>query len=82
MNDDILLDEARRRALEVLWRCATPRGFRASGLAAGYPQIWARDNGVIFLGAIASGEPQLIDTCRHLDRVDNAAQQLIARTIP
>jgi hypothetical protein len=25
---------------------------------------------------------QLIDTCRHLDRADNAAQQLIARTIP
>jgi glycogen debranching enzyme len=64
MNDDILLDEARRRALDVLWRCATSRGFRASGLAAGYPQIWARDNGVVFLGAVATGEPELIDACR------------------
>src|SRR5262245_58917895 len=60
MNSDTLLDEARQRALEVLGRCATARGFRASGLAAGYPQIWARDNGIIFLGAVASGDPQLI----------------------
>jgi glycogen debranching enzyme len=60
MNDDLLLSEARERALDVLGRCATARGFRASGLAAGYPQIWARDNGIILLGAVASGEPQLI----------------------
>src|SRR5512132_4263408 len=60
MNDELQLSEARERALEVLGRCATPHGFRASGLAAGYPQIWARDNGIIFLGAVASGEPQLI----------------------
>jgi hypothetical protein len=64
MNDDILLEEARRRALDVLWRCATARGFRASGLAAGYPQIWARDNGIVFLGAVATGEPELLATCR------------------
>jgi glycogen debranching enzyme len=64
MNDDILLDEARRRALDVLWRCATARGFRASGLAAGYPQIWARDNGIVALGAVATGEPELLAACR------------------
>ncbi|MBK9715153.1 MAG: glycogen debranching protein [Kouleothrix sp.] len=64
MNDDVLLDEARSRALDVLRRCATPHGFRASGLAAGYPQIWARDNGVIFLGAVATGEPQLAAAAR------------------
>jgi glycogen debranching enzyme len=55
-----IIDEARERALQVLRRCATPSGFRASGLAAGYPQVWARDNGVILLGAVASGEPELI----------------------
>lgn len=60
MNANSLLEETRQRALEILRRCATPYGFRASGLAAGYPQIWARDNGVIFLGAVASGEPELI----------------------
>jgi glycogen debranching enzyme len=60
MNADLLLEETRQRALEILYRCVTPHGFRASGLAAGYPQIWARDNGIVFLGAVASDEPQLI----------------------
>jgi glycogen debranching enzyme len=64
MNSDRLIEETRQRALDVLRRCATPCGFRASGLAAGYPQIWARDNGIIFLGAVASGEPELIDAGR------------------
>ncbi|MFL5804809.1 MAG: amylo-alpha-1,6-glucosidase [Roseiflexaceae bacterium] len=60
MHNDNLIHQARERALDVLRRCVTPNGFRASGLAAGYPQIWARDNGIIFLGAVASGEPELI----------------------
>jgi glycogen debranching enzyme len=64
MADDQLIEETRQRALEVLQRCVTPCGFRASGLAAGYPQIWARDNGIIFLGAVASGEPELLGACR------------------
>jgi glycogen debranching enzyme len=64
MNTDVLLAETRQRALDVLLSCATPHGFRASGLAAGYPQIWARDNGIISLGAVASGEPQLIAASR------------------
>ncbi len=55
-----IIDETRRRALCVLQQCVTSSGFRASGLAAGYPQIWARDNGIIFLGAVASGDPELI----------------------
>src|SRR5438552_11864917 len=60
MDDDRLLDEARRRALDVLRGCAGDRGFRASALAAGYPQVWARDSTIAFLGAAASGDPQLI----------------------
>ena len=60
MNSEQLIDEARERALDVLRRCVTPNGFRASGLTAGYPQVWARDNGIIFLGAVASGEAELI----------------------
>jgi glycogen debranching enzyme len=64
MEQNCLLAEARARALEVLHRCATARGFRASGLAAGYPQIWARDNVITFLGAAAAGDPQLIATGR------------------
>lgn len=60
MNDDRLLDEARQRALEILYRCATCHGFRASGRAAGYPQIWARDSMITFLGASAGGDAQLL----------------------
>ncbi|HEU5011416.1 MAG TPA: glycoside hydrolase 100 family protein [Roseiflexaceae bacterium] len=63
-NHQRIIDETREQALEVLRRCATASGFRASGLAAGYPQVWARDNGIIFLGAVASGEPELIDAGR------------------
>ncbi len=64
MSIDAFLSETRQRALDVLWRCVTQHGFRASGLAAGYPQIWARDNGLILLGAVATGEPELITTGR------------------
>lgn len=59
-----LIDEARHRALEILHRCATPAGFRASALQAGYPQIWGRDSVLIFLGAVASQDPQLISAGR------------------
>ena len=60
MNDERVIDEARQRALAVLHQCATKRGFRASALAAGYPQIWARDSMITFLGAVASADPTLI----------------------
>lgn len=60
MQQDELLNEAQQRALAILHACVTPHGFRASGLAAGYPQVWARDNGIIFLGAAATGDAQLI----------------------
>lgn len=55
-----LVSEARERALEVLFGCVTPAGFRASALKAGYPQVWGRDSMVTFLGAVASGEAELI----------------------
>lgn len=64
MQQDELLNEAQQRALAILHACVTPHGFRASGLAAGYPQVWARDNGIIFLGAAATGDAQLIATGR------------------
>ncbi len=55
-----LIDEASKRALDILHRCVTPNGFRASGLASGYPQVWARDSMITFLGAAATGDPLLI----------------------
>jgi GH15 family glucan-1,4-alpha-glucosidase len=60
-----VVEEARRRALEILFECVTPYGFRASAQHAGYPQIWARDSVLTFLGAIASQEEQLIQTGRN-----------------
>jgi glycogen debranching enzyme len=64
MKTEKLLDEAHDRALEVLHRCSTPQGFRASGLSAGYPQVWARDNAIIGLGALATGDATLIAAAR------------------
>ena len=61
MKNTQLLQEARKHATEILHRCATPKGFRASGLAAGYPQIWARDAAVTALGAAATGDTELFD---------------------
>jgi glycogen debranching enzyme len=60
MDVHILIDEARQRAIEVLRGCTTPRGFRASALATGYPQIWARDSMNVFLGAAVTGDPHLL----------------------
>ena len=55
-----LIDEARQQAFDVLQRCVTSHGFRASGLATGYPQIWARDSMTVFIGAAATSDPRLI----------------------
>src|SRR5258705_4599842 len=63
-KNDQLQRQAHDKALDVLHRCVTPSGFRASGLAAGYPQVWARDNGIISLGAFVSGDQTLIATAK------------------
>jgi len=59
-----LLEDARERALEVLYRCVTPNGYRASAQTVGYPQIWGRDSFMIILGAVASQEGSLISAGR------------------
>jgi GH15 family glucan-1,4-alpha-glucosidase len=51
-------------ACQVLHRCTTSVGFKASGLAAGYPQIWARDSAITSLGALVTGDPELITAAR------------------
>lgn len=55
-----LLQDARDKSIDVLRRCSTPYGFRASGTATGYPQIWARDSMASFIGAFASEDADLI----------------------
>jgi hypothetical protein len=64
MKISALLKETHQKALEILDRCATPVGFRASGLAAGYPQVWARDSMITFLGASVTGDPALLAAAR------------------
>src|SRR5512139_1794427 len=59
-----LIEEAYRRAIEVLHRCVTPFGFRASALSPGYPQVWARDSMVTSLGAALTGDPDLMSAFR------------------
>jgi GH15 family glucan-1,4-alpha-glucosidase len=55
---------ASEKACEVLHACTTPSGFRASGLAAGYPQIWARDSAITSLAALVTGDSDLIAAAR------------------
>jgi glycogen debranching enzyme len=57
-------DTAYEQALDVLRRCATDLGFKASALAGGYPQVWARDAPIISLGALASGDDALAACAR------------------
>lgn len=59
-----LIAEARKRALDIVHGCITPHGFRASADPAGYPQIWGRDSAVTLLGALATGDPDLITAGR------------------
>lgn len=64
MSVHTLLQDARTHARQILDRCVTPHGLRASGLPAGYPQIWARDSMIVFLGAAAIGDEKMIGAAR------------------
>lgn len=59
-----ILEEARQKALEILYRTLTPNGFRASAGFSGYPQVWARDSMIVFLGAMSTGEARFLDAGR------------------
>lgn len=39
-------------------------GFKASALAGGYPQVWARDSAITSLGALLTGDNELIGCVR------------------
>lgn len=58
------VDEAYARALDVLRACATEHGFKASALPGGYPQVWARDSAITALGALLTGEEDLVAAAR------------------
>lgn len=59
-----LIELGYQKALEVLRECATPLGFKASALVAGYPQVWARDAPITSLGALVSGEADLRESAK------------------
>ncbi|OGN82116.1 MAG: hypothetical protein A2X23_08675 [Chloroflexi bacterium GWC2_73_18] len=63
MNGE-LTEETARRAVEVLRRCAGPRGFTASGTADGYPEVWARDAMVTLVGVCAARLEELLPAAR------------------
>ncbi|MBA2665959.1 MAG: glycogen debranching protein [Trueperaceae bacterium] len=54
----------RAQALDVLRRCIAPAGFKASAFEGGYPQVWARDAGITALGALVTGDTELVDCTR------------------
>jgi glycogen debranching enzyme len=60
VTNQVSVDEARERAVEVLGRCAHDLGFKASALARGYPHVWARDSMITALGAALCDDPQLM----------------------
>lgn len=64
MSDPTLAGEAYARAVGVLRNCVTDSGFKASALPGGYPQVWARDSAITSLGALLTGEADLIQAAR------------------
>lgn len=58
------VEQAYGEALKVLRECASPLGLKASALAGGYPQVWARDAPITSLGALMTGETELIQAAR------------------
>ena len=72
-KDTNLVNEAAKRALDILHRCVTAYGFRASANPAGYPQIWSRDSSITLLGALASGDEALVNSGKaSLDTIGEA----------
>lgn len=55
---------AYQEALKVLRACASPLGLKASALGTGYPQVWARDAPITSLGALLTGEEDLMLAAR------------------
>ena len=59
-KDSRFVNEGVKRACEILHNCITPHGFRASADPNGYPQVWSRDSSITLLGALASGDNDLM----------------------
>ena len=74
------LDAGRGAAIGVLRRSAADAGFVASADDAHYTSLWARDAAFSILGAVASGEPDLVEasarSLRTLARIQAPSGQI------
>lgn len=59
-----IVSDAAAAAVDVLRRCVTPAGFRASAEADGYAQLWARDAMMTLLGACAAELEEFVPAMR------------------
>lgn len=59
-----LITEAEARARDVLARCVTPLGLRASATDLGYSEVWTRDAMISLLGISAAGLEDLVPAMR------------------
>lgn len=72
-----LVDEAEARSLELMDSASSSLGFVASPTFDHYAQLWARDAAISSLGALVSGEPELIETAvRTMETLSNATTPL------
>lgn len=59
-----MIAEGYDKAQEILQRCVSSRGFKASAQINGYPQVWARDAVITSLGALLLDDMELIEASR------------------
>ena len=59
-----LVEIAYTQALKILHECKSEIGFKASALETGYPQVWGRDSMITTLGALATDDKELLETCK------------------
>lgn len=56
---------ARKEAEKIIKDCSCDRGFKASGLESGYPQVWARDSMITLLGATLLDQKDIQSTVKN-----------------
>lgn len=61
-SDNALLEKAREVSLAIIQKNVSAKGLAAS--VDNYPQIWARDTVVTFLGATVDGDVQMLEAFR------------------
>ena len=64
--EKIDMEEAYRRSLDILKKCATPQGFVASVTQKdNYFRVFSRDAVIVSLAALPTGDAELIECCKN-----------------